>query len=62
MVAEIDEGTACLDCGSGCEGFTRHEWKYVGGFRIINFNNFMKLFIFIEIFAIIAVVHANVMI
>ena len=35
MVAEIDEGTACLDCGSDCEGFTRHEWKYGDGFRIM---------------------------
>ena len=29
MVAEIDQGTACLDCGSDCEGFAPHKWKYV---------------------------------
>ena len=60
MVAEIDEGTACLDCGEACEGFTPHEWKYV---LFLGFNIILLFFcLFIGIFAITAVVHANVMI
>ena len=44
MVAEIDEGTACLDCGEACEGFTPHEWKYV---LFLGFNIILLFFLLI---------------